>query len=66
VLWKLSQQVVSEVEDVVGECAPQSDAFDLGNPAYGHLCEPSVGSEIGVDGLAGGGSLLVDFLSFGG
>jgi hypothetical protein len=65
VLWKLSQQVVSEVEGVVGEGAPQSDASDLGGPVYGHLGDPSGGSEIGVDGRAGGGSLLVDFLSLG-
>jgi hypothetical protein len=63
-VFPASDQVLSEVEDVVGECAPQSDAFDLGRSTYGDLRESSVGSEVSIDGFTGGGSFFLDLLTF--
>lgn len=36
-VFSLSEQVLGEVEDVVGQSAPQSDAFDFVFSAYGDL-----------------------------
>jgi len=54
---------MDEVHQVVGQSTPQGDAACLLQSAHRDLRKPSIGSEVGVDGFAGGRPLLVDFFS---